>query len=263
MHRRRLLSLCGAGLVGLAGCAGETPGGGTDTPTPTADTAVAVERARALPWLVALNTPDSIAVGGDDDERYVLVTVNATDADEPPAREAFTLSVGEETHTPTTDLGFGGSLDSYHFLGPSVYDAERPSGDLPFAVPERESAPTVALTWPGFDDERSLEGAGEVLARHDPSFEVESFGAESDDAGEATLSATVHNTGDARGWFVGALNRTGPSTAYTPVTGTAFEVGAGETETWTHVDDSVGSSGTATYRFRTASERRQASVEVG
>jgi len=261
MHRRRLLSLCGAGVVGRAGCAGETPGDGTGTDTP--DTAVTVKRARALPWLVTLTTPDSVGVTGDDGERYVLVTVDATAAETTPAREEFTLSVGGEMHTPATDFGFGGSLESYHFLGPPVYRAERAGGDLPFAVPERESAPTVTLTWPGFDGEWTLDGVGETLARSASGFEVESFGAEVDGPDAVTLSATVRNTGDARGWFVGALNREGPAVAYRPITGTAFEVDADETETWTHVDDTLGSTGPATYGFRTASERREASVEVG
>jgi len=138
MHRRCLRSLCGAGLVGAAGCAGETP---TETP----DTALGIDRVRVLPWLVAPMTPDSVGVAGDEDERDVLVTVDATGAERPPARDEFTLSGDDRTHEPRTEIGDGRSLDSGNYPG-LVGRRRRRSGRrpaLPFAVPERAATPTA------------------------------------------------------------------------------------------------------------------------
>ena len=204
-----------------------------------------------------------IDVIGDAGERFVLVNADATAAEDPPAREAFTLSVGEETHAPTTNLGFGGSLDDYYYLPSSVYDAELPSGVLPFALSEYEEPPGVALTWPGLDGEWPLEDASEALARPDATFAVDAFEAKSDGDQVPSLSVTVENTGDVRGWFVGAINRRGPSVAIIPVTGFAFEVDAGETVTETVGDgESFYGSGTAEYTLETAGGRYDASAEV-
>jgi len=272
MHRRRLLAVCGAGLAGVAGCTGDS--GEADPPRtdPTADRTdpttgsttppsdLAVTRTRVLPALVAMNTPDSATVYGESGERYVLATVDATDATDPPARGAFSLTAGDRSHEPTVAVGYGEGLTYRHFLGEGIYTAETPAGDIPFAVPSGAADP-VTLSWPG--GETALDGVGEALARPTPSVSVESFEASVED-GAVTLSVTVHNAGDARGWFVGAVNRRGPSVAVVPVTGVAVAAAPGETATWTREDDGLyGSSGTAEYTLRTGEDDHEASVEVG
>lgn len=278
MHRRRLLAVSAAGLLGTAGCtadgdAGTTPTDSTptgtpretDTPTPTPtgpQPSVTVERTRVLPSLVALNTPDSADVVGEPGERYALVTVDAGDADAPPAREDFSLSVDGTSHDPTVDIGYGQGLNYFHALGASIYGVEGPSGDLPFVLTPTETRPEVRLSWP--DGETALEGVGEALARPSTTAEVESFTAEITDRGSVGLSVTVHNTGDARGWLVGAMNRRGPSVAVAPVTGMAVEVPPGETRGWSYADDDpTDDQGTAEYTLRTASENYETSIEVG
>ncbi len=119
----------------------------------------------------------------------------------------------------------------------------------------------MTLSWPG--GETTLDGVGEALARPAPPVAVESFEASVED-GAVTLSVTVRNGGDTRGWFVGAVNRRGPSVAVVPVTGVAVAAAPGETATWTHDDDTFyGSSGTAEYTLRTGEDDHEASVEVG
>lgn len=279
MHRRRLLAVSAAGLLGMAGCTtgedeGTTPtdtsptdSPATDTPTPTPTSpqpSVTVERTRVLPSLVAMDTPDSVDVVGESWQRYVLVSVDASGAGDPPARDEFTLSAGGESHAPETAVGYGEGLTYFHALGAGIYGADDPSGDLPFPVPTAEDAGAVRLSWPG--GERVLDGAGDALARPSTTFTVDSFTAEITDRGTVGLSVTVRNTGDHAGWFVGAINRRGPSVAVRPVTGAAVEVAPGETGEWSYADDTAGGAGDggqAEYTLQTGSGTLETTVEVG
>lgn len=277
-------------LVGTAGCMGEGDSGGptdgdattsTDpaatspTPTdattgssdatsrtPTVDPAsLVVSRTRVLPWLVGFGTPDSYHLVGDVLKRYVLVTVDATDATTPPARGEFGLLVGDRSYEPRVEFGRPGLTYANPASDVPVYGVEGPSGDVPFEVDPGVDAPRVALQWPGGD--RPLDGVGEALSRPRTSFEVESFAATSDRPGHARLSATVRNVGDHRGWLVGAVNRRGPSVAVRPITGVTVEVPPGTTGTWRYTDDRMAGTGTAEYTLRTEGGTRVASVVVG
>lgn len=266
MRRRYLLSLSAAGLVGVAGCAardggdggnGDATATGTDAETPAA--AVTVSRVRVLPSLVGLTTPDSLGVVGDAGMRYVLVTVAVADTDRAPDREQFVLEVGGAEYAPTTDLG-SADLADYHALGEDVYAADDPAGDLPFEVPRRESPPDVSLAWAGAST--LLPAVGDGLARPGTTFSVESFAATAD-GGQVTAAASVTNTGDTTDWFVAGVNRQGPSVAYAPVTGVAFEVAPDETREWTHVETVGNERGDAEFSLVTETETYRATVTVG
>jgi len=254
MNRRHLLTLCGAGLVGLAGCADGSATGPS----------VEVTRTRVLPAMVVRTFPDAIGVVSETDRRYLLATVEVDTESEAESastldRDEFSLTVGRQTYDPRTELGRYAVPERHAVAGPT-YGGGASRGSLLFEVSQPETLRTVALSWPG--GETTLDGAGEALVRPESSVTIDSFRAESEEPERVTLSAEIRNGGDHRDWFVGAVNRQGPSVAITPVRGFAVELDPGATETWTHVDDSLGGTGTARYTLRTTEGSHETSVEV-
>ncbi|NHN47176.1 hypothetical protein G9464_06125 [Halostella sp. JP-L12] len=281
MRRRRLLGALTAGVGAFGGCldrARSDPGTATDDETSTDGTTdddgayagVTVERAEATPEYVASNSPDSIGTYGERDEQYVIASVTADGTPAPP-RAAFRLRIGDRSIPPTTEVGgMGERLWDYG----DPYDSENGEGWVAFEVAKPLDAEGARLTWPGGGHELD-EGAVERLSRPPTTFEVRGFDAPESMALDETVTAelTVANVGDADGTFVAAVNRTGPSIAYTPEARISLDVPAGETTTWVYesgpddryADPSDGSEGLqmiVRLRWRDGSLSREIAVET-
>jgi len=250
MDRRSLLAALVTGAAALAGCIGNdgdsgnsdaTPTDGSDdgdqTPTDAADDGdqtpestadVTVEQTAVTPEIVALDSPDSIGSYGAREQQYLLAEITASGELSPDDLE---LAAGDGSYTPSERIGRGITLRSY---GDQYFPTEAQSGWVAVEVPKPLDATSATLTWPGGEHALGEPAVG-TLRRPPTSFDVTVEAPDQVEAGSsATLSVTVANTGDHRGTFVGALNRTGPSIAYTPVTAVELRLEPGESDTWEH-----------------------------
>jgi hypothetical protein len=266
-----LCSLAGAGCLGAAN-PGDTDEATTRTTTTTEGTTtettettvdVSVSDVAVSPAVVAYNSPDSVGVDGDRGTQVVVATVAAAESPSPDAG-VFALEADGTRYGPAE--GVGGMAGNLWDYGEPYGEAD--SGWVAFVVPKPLEAGRVALTRPG--GEHTLSAAArERLARPPTTFEVEEFAAPAEvrPGEDATLTVTVANVGDADGTWVGALNRSGPSVAYTPETSASLAVPAGETATWTHTntpDDRYTDEpeGTMEFRLRWRDSSRSRSVVV-
>ncbi|UVE49237.1 hypothetical protein KU306_09890 [Haloferax larsenii] len=246
--RRDVLGLGGATLALLAGCLGNPTVPGDESPpseqpsttgptdATTADPAdVTVSNVQLTPELVALNSPDSIGTFGDRDEQFVIVTIHV-DGESGPRGDAFSLSTENQTFSPTPpdDLPAYGRLWS-RGLAYGADDEERTSGYLVFSVPKPLDATTVVFRGPNGKFELGAD-ARSTLARPPTDFSVTEVSAPErvESGSDVTLSATITNTGSEAGTFVGALNRSGPLVAYTPIKRVEAELTAGKSTTLTY-----------------------------
>lgn len=269
MRRRALLSTVAGGLAALSGCAsagnagdaGDTP---SSSPTPTESATPGTDSgttARATPadatptdgmptdrtpvhqtpaisadvtvdslelqyGVVMPASPDSIGVEHVETP-YVLAAVNV-DGELPPSEFAF--RVGDRSFEPTAVE----RLYRTSWGGEQYYEASG-RGLLLFELPVGASG-DARLTWPG--GERSLDpAAGARLDRGQPQFSASLALPETHEGTEApTVEIEVTNESDTPARFLGALNRTGPLVAYTPVARVSELVDAGATATLA-VDD--------------------------
>lgn len=247
MQRRALLTTTGATLAGLAGCLSESSGepadgtdttNGTDTPTDATATteppesSVEVSMETYQPAVVQLAT-DSIHVA-DDAGAYLFLSVDASAAAEPPAREEFSFELGDGSHSPVAPAERR-LWRQYH--EDESYGDSNAVGWLLFELPEAAAAEDAALTWPG-GEWRPGESLRARLAAEYPSMSMEFSVPETVPEGEhPTVTVRVQNEGDVDARFVAGLNRVGPRVAYTPVTSPSFVVPAGGSETWEHTGD--------------------------
>jgi hypothetical protein len=248
MRRRALLSATGATLAGLAGClsgsSGDEPADGTDTTNgtdtpsdPTATTeprepSVRVSPATYQPAIVQLAT-DSIHIN-DDAGAYLFLSVDATEAEEPPARDEFGFELGDGRHAPV-DPEDRRLWRQYH--EDDSYGGGNAAGWLLFELPEAADAETARLSWPGgeWQPDESLRTR---LAAEYPQLSMSLSVPEKVPQGEhPTVTVTVQNESDVDARFVAALNRVGPRIAYAPVTAPSFVVPAGGSETWEYTGD--------------------------
>jgi hypothetical protein len=269
MKRRTLLATAGtglAGVVGLAGCLNDpdgdsgdgTPAGDTgptatptDEPTttdrdPTASgpsptdepttaegdggpAQVTVRSVHLQYGLVVPSSPDSIGTWNADTP-YLMVLV-AVDGD--LSRSAFSLAVGDDERDPAEKT----RLYRTAWGEDQWYARERSSGLLAFELPTDDAGATMTLAWPG--GERPVETEiGPRLAAGAPEFSAALSLPETHDSVEAPpVETEVTNEDDVPRRFLGALNRVGPSVAYTPVTRLSELVPPGESVTLT-VEDS-------------------------
>lgn len=230
----------------------------TDTPTPTPTTTVSPDSSLSVgsvtvwPQIVGLSSPDSISTYGARDEQFVLATVGG----DGPAYDEVELRVGETTTYSTTELPWGAGVDSlYTSRGRVTKYAGSDAGYLLFSVPKPLDADVARIEWDETENAPGSTAATQhsrdlpadvppVLARSPTAFEIRSFDKPAD--GGDTLEVTVANVGDVAGTFVGAVNRSGPEVAYTPVTVIRLDVEPGATATET-VDEDFG--GEATYEM--------------
>lgn len=270
MKRRSVLAALAAGTA-LAGCFGnanDDGNGSTSEPTPaeepTDDSTPArrvdatVEAVSVAPEVVTLDTPDSIGTYGTRGQQFLLVEITA---DNKLAPQELQLVAGEEEHTPREQIGEGLSLRRY---GDQYFATEGDAGWVVFELPKPLEVFAATLTWPGGEYEIASHVL-EPLGRPPTSFDVTVEAPETVEADSpATLLVTVENVGDAPGTFVGALNRTGPSIAYTPVAAAEVSLAPGETGTWEHsYDPDPGDAGsTFSFKFNWRNGREQRRIEL-
>ena len=190
-----------------------------------------------------LTTPDSMAVGGDADTRFVFVDVT-TDGDAPEPRD-FHLVPGDDavrgTVEPTVD---GRDVHDYDH-GPAYTRTEDGGeGWVVFPVPA-PLADAPVVRWDAGDERptwRLPDGVTAALAAPTPRFELSSFDVPASVAADQPIpvSLTVRNAGEGDGTFRAVLNESGPM--YAPHSSTV-QAPAGEERAleWS-IDTHVGSS---------------------
>ena len=291
MRRRHLLALCGAGLAGLAGCTSGQPaetasptddapgdgGGGSDhdgtTTTPDRSTpasSLGVSVLALQPALVHLATPDSLGVSSEPDTQYLFLSLSATDG-EPPARSELAFRFDGEHYDPIEADGLTDLWRLYDDEAKGRYDADSGEGWVCFPLPVTGAPEGAGLTWSDNVWVPSPD-ARERLAAGPPSLSVSWSVPNSVEAGTSlAVEVSVTNEGDRDGRFVGALNRSGPRVAYTPVAAVSRPVLAGGAETWTPGTHALGEPGEwsetdgpteATYYLHWPGNRAQRTVEV-
>ena len=270
MNRRSVLAALATGTAALAGCLGDSDGENgddgvptpeptpTETPTPENPVDLTVEAVTVAPQVVTLDTPDSIATYGGRDEQFLLAEITTSDEVAPVD---LTLTADGEEYEPRERIGEGLSLYPY---GDLYFATEGETGWVAFELPKPLGSLSATLAWPGGSDD--LAGAVvEALNREPTSFDVTVEAPEQVPADSpATFSVSVANTGDATGTFVGALNRTGPSVAYTPETAVELTVEPGATDTWeysyTPDPEDAGAAFTFVFVWRDGDERREIGI---
>ncbi|WP_430505824.1 hypothetical protein [Haloparvum sp. PAK95] len=237
MRRRQVLASGTALLV--AGCVGQdeppdsSPGtqqptdteAATSTPTATqgARTTMTILDERVQPGVVAMNSPDSVAVHGDGGQ-FLLMQVEVTDGPAPQYSDLSFLVAGER-HEPERYRLF-----KNEDLG-ALYEFDKGKGWVVFELPEQVEASEPKFGWP--------DGTVTLLPRtrtrletpsppFDVTFEAPPTVTEDD---SPTLSLSVHNRGEVAGTCVLGLNRVGPRIAYTPVREITVDLDAGESMT--------------------------------
>lgn len=244
MRRRSFLTTGALTMAGLAGCTSSDSEPATENPNtddpqtsepeddsttrePANDSDIAVSLDAVQPGVVELISPDSLGVHETNDQ-YVYLQV---DADDPPARDEFTLQFDGESYTPT-DLD---DFRLYRERADSLYSADSGSGWVLFEVPSGDGS-DAAVTWPG-GEWQLPDRAREQLSNPTPELSVD---VESPDPlsveEEPSLTVSVTNEGSTPGQFVAGVNRQGPMVAHIPVARLSMPVPAGETATRTITD---------------------------
>lgn len=249
MQRRAFLASVGGTVTSLAGCLGggppqsgrsppteestsattqtsTTPTTPTVEPTPTAD--VTIDSLHLQYGVVTQSSPDSIGVANPETP-YLVASVSVDGA---LSWERFGLGQGDVLSEPTRiDRLYRTSWGDDHW-----YEAGRPDGLVLFEAPSKTTT-HLRLTWPGA--ERPVPDA--IVARLNAATPRLTVSLSVPDAHDSTtappVSVEVTNEDDVERRFLGALNRTGPRIAYTPVARLSELVPAGESLTLS-VDDS-------------------------
>lgn len=184
---------------------------------------MAVVDERVQPGVVAMNSPDSVAVRSDGGQ-FLLVRVEVTDGPAPQHSD-LSLHVAGERYGPqryrlliNEDLGV-------------LYEFDKGNGWVVFPLPEHVEASEPKFAWP--DGALSLSTrTRKRLETPSPSFDV-TFEAPATvtESDSPTLSLSVQNRGEVTGTCVLGLNRVGPRVAYTPVREITVDLDAGESAT--------------------------------
>lgn len=240
MHRRTYLATAAAAIGGIAGCVedvergsgGRTTDGtstGDDPPTTTAepthadDPSVTVGDVALHHGYVAPSSPDSIGI--HDEERQYLVAEVTVDGD--LERDEIALRAGDASFSPV-------SPDRFYRTGwadESWYEAGDESGLVLFSPSAAPDAGEIRLVWPG--GEHAIGGSiPDRLGAGVPSFTA-AFDLPDTVAGATAPPVEIEVTNDEgiERRFLAAVNRTGPSIAYTPLERVSRLVEPGETET--------------------------------
>ncbi|QCJ47711.1 MULTISPECIES: hypothetical protein [Haloprofundus] len=200
-----------------------------DRTTSTVD--LAVRDIVSTPTLVIPNSPDSIGTYGESDEQFVVAAVAGLGRSS-ARHESVELAGGGATYQPA-ELGEITNRE-YLWANGTRFRASAEETVL-FTVPKPIEANEATVQWPGGSHVLN-EDTVRKLGRPPTEFEVtEFFTPKSVPSGETvTVTLVVENVGDVSGTFIGALNRSGPSVAYTPVTSIALELKSAESATWTY-----------------------------
>jgi hypothetical protein len=235
MNRRQVLSLCGVGLAGLAGCqSGSDEPGPTETPTGTVtqtptgpELSVRVESLQ--PATIGLNV-DALTVGGSGQFLYLALSV--TDGD-PPARSDLTFRFDGREHSPVEP----DPRDLYRAYTDDESVYKDGQGWTLFELPEAGDASDAALVWPGGEWQPGDQLRARLSAP-EPPLSLSWTVPDTVVAGsQPTLEFAVTNDGDHVGQFVGGLNRKGWEYAYIPLEAIRKPIPAGETTSWTVLDE--------------------------
>ena len=196
MRRRQVLTACSTALTALAGC-GSRPADTAGSPTPdgpASTTGPLDVQLDALQPAVLQLFVDAYEFGGSDGSQYLFL--RGPDATGPDRRVRFD---GTE-YTPGVET-------SYDMVrAPSTFgDPTEASDWTVFELPETGDASDAALVAPG-GEWRPDESLRTRLSATLPSLRVTAFETSPVTAGDRpTFSATVENTGDTEGRFVGIL----------------------------------------------------------
>jgi hypothetical protein len=232
VRRRALLAGCAGTLGGLAGCLTDTRDDSprstdqSETRTATATPSLSVSVLSLQPAVVEFGT-DSVFLS-DDASQYLFVVLTVEDGT-PPAAHQFTFQFdGSETAPLEPQKSYWNDYNP----GETRYSRDAGTGWLAFELPSTGDASAAALRWPGGEWTPGTT-LRERLAALAPSLSLEwSVPETAEVLSTPTLTFTVTNSRDLPGRFVGALNRTGPTVAYTPVTSVSRRVPASETVTF-------------------------------
>lgn len=212
--RRSYLATLAA--AGFAGCIGDTPGTGTESPTATTAPGtvapdVIVEAAAVQYSYRHIEQVDWNGIQPADGQ-FVFVTVNAGPADSPPARSAFTLVADGEEYGPA-DIADRMAVDLK--LSGNAYTPERegaePRGWLVFETPaELDAAPTLRLDRDPAPTEWTLDA--DLATSPPPAWEWRVDAPETVAPDETfEIAVTAENVGDGPGTFRGAVNFSYPT----------------------------------------------------
>lgn len=246
MHRRELLTLCGAGLASLAGCASRQPegrrttdsaGGSTPTtpdttsqsPTPE-DVELTVELDALQPALVVLNV-DYLEVHSNSSSQYLYLHVSAP-TEPAPTLSDLSVRFDGESHAPLGLEELPEVYRRYDSESAPHYDPEEGSGWVLFELPATGDASDAALVWPG-GEWHPDEQLRTRLAAPFPPLSVERWETQPTVAldEQTTFEIGVKNAGDVTGQFVGGINADGWY-PHRPIAQVSREIPPGEAVTW-------------------------------
>jgi hypothetical protein len=243
VHRRALLSLCGTGLVGLAGCVSpqsaadsRTATGGDPTSTPDtassatpADGDLTVELDALQPAVVVRNV-DYLDVHAAPSSQYLYLHLSTEGA--APARSDLAFRFDGESHAPLGPEGTPTVYRRVYSAAPPPYDPDAGSGWLLFELPATGDASDAALVRPEGEwhpDERLRAR----LAAPPPPLSVVEWSVPSTVAvgGRTAVRIGVRNDGDVHGRFVGGINADGWY-PHRPIARVSRRIPPGEVVTW-------------------------------
>lgn len=246
MNRRALLASVGGSVAAISGCVDLTDdrdalpteqpprdgtptddGSATPSPTSTPAPSVTVESVTQQYGYATAND-DAIHVARPD-RQYVVADVSV--AGGRLERDDFAWAFESSGRGPTTPPTFYRT----EWGEDQWYEEGRDRGLLAFEMPGSVAPATTKLVWPtgGWLAEGAfLDRLTAPKRPIDASIAVSDADGESDyGTTDETVEVTMTNEGDVAGRYVGAVNRSGPMVAYTPVEYLNRLVGAGETAT--------------------------------
>lgn len=243
MNRRQLLTLCGAGLAGLAGCNSDqgnertAPADGddgltrhTDSATPTAttpDTELTVKLDAFQPALVVLSVDHLQMVRSG---LFLFLDISVTSGPAPSLSDfSFRFDGDDFAPTPPSEISlFRARVENGHHGGGDVGGA----GWVLFELPGTGDASDAALVWPG-GEWRPDEQLRARLAARPPLLTLEEWNAPETVPvnGFPTFEFTVRNEGDHLGRFVAGINANEMGLHY-PVRRVSRRIPPGESRSW-------------------------------
>ena len=284
MRRRSFIASTIAGIGAVSGCLSNGPtspstGSPTDAPqtdqppsatestatptagpTPTYD--VTVESLQLQYGLVKPSSPDSIGIF-DPEAPYLVASIRV---DGPLSYDEFGLQMGDVWHSPTKPE----RLYRTSWGDDQWYEPGRTSGLMMFDAPKKPTE-HLRMSWPGGEhpiDEAIVERLDGSPPKFSASIDVPSTHAGTN---SPPVEIEVTNEGEQPGRFFGALNRTGPLIAYTPIARLSELVPAGDSTTieiadgWggTPAEDRIGDDETdVTYRLYYAGGEDSARIRL-